>query len=232
MRRFLIIFLLSYSTFSQADSLTADQLLYRITEPGMAPYLSRVLVTTDHVRLDDGQDKAGFILYDRKKGVIYSIVPEDQTVLLIAPKQPVPEAGDRFKIDIKRSDDPKAPPIAGKQPRLIELSVNGTRCEQLMAVPALMSKALEGIGEYQRTLARQEAASSFAIPADMQNDCDLVRHVYYPDLMLKEGLAIQHWWNGRRDELTDFQEGVKIDAGLMRIPSGFEQRTMDNLTGR
>ena len=48
-----------------AAAVQTGLLVYRVWEEGIEPYVSRVMVTEDYVRLDEGSDVAGFTLFGR-----------------------------------------------------------------------------------------------------------------------------------------------------------------------
>ena len=225
----LLLLLLCFSvTLAQAgDDISTDRLVYRVLTQGeQAPQFNRILVNRHHVRLDDGSGRDGFLLYDRKEKVIYSVNPEDRTTLEIAPKPVKLEPVEGLKTEVKKKVHEKAPMIGGSRPVHVELLANGQSCEKRIVVAGPMKRALEGLREYHRTLSYQQRASLGAIPADMQNDCDLALHVYHSDLLLQEGMAIQRWGQGQHEELVDFAEGESMSRKLFELPKEFRRRAM------
>lgn len=65
-------------------ALEALVLEYAEWEVDGEPYAARALISPAFMRLDYGPDDAGFVLFDRGAGVIYSIQAEDQRILEIS----------------------------------------------------------------------------------------------------------------------------------------------------
>jgi hypothetical protein len=63
----------------------AALLLYRVVSPGEAAYFNRLLSTPAFLRLDKGAQDSGYILYDRRQRVIYSVDHEARSILVIEP---------------------------------------------------------------------------------------------------------------------------------------------------
>ena len=57
-----------------ASAQPASLLVYRVAEQGGEPYSSRIIVTPDFLRLDEGSDDASYTLFDRRQG---SLKPTD-----------------------------------------------------------------------------------------------------------------------------------------------------------
>ena len=70
---------------------TASLLVYRVWEQGSDPYLSRVMVTPDYVRLDEGTDDGGYTLFDRQQEILYNVSPDDRSILVMDHSTPVPD---------------------------------------------------------------------------------------------------------------------------------------------
>ncbi|MCW5585870.1 MAG: hypothetical protein KIS75_07025, partial [Chromatiales bacterium] len=79
---------------SAAVAAPSSLLVYRVWEQGAEPYVSRVLVTADHVRLDEGSDTAGYTLFDRRQESIYNVSVDDRSILVMDSAEPLPAAPD------------------------------------------------------------------------------------------------------------------------------------------
>jgi len=58
-------------------------LWYAEQEAGIEPYKVRYIVSQDFMRSDEGIDEGGFVLLDRAQRQIYSVVPQNRTILHI-----------------------------------------------------------------------------------------------------------------------------------------------------
>jgi len=209
-----------------AQEISAALLVYRVQEQGAEPYISRILVTPGYLRMDEGADDDGFILYDRAAHVIYSITPSEQSLLVIDPPKDKPESPLLLAVSEERHDDPQAPAVAGIHPLRYGLKVNGHLCDNLVVLPGVMPGALAALGEYFETLSYQQAVTVEATPPEMQDACDLSRYVYHPTREVSFGLPV-HIWNDRQSrELVDFRESFSVAPQLFELPEGYERLTV------
>ena len=68
----ILLWLLAVSACSEAPPKTAF-LTFSEAEPGGESYPVRMLVTEQYLRIEDGDGKSGYILFDRAARTIYSI---------------------------------------------------------------------------------------------------------------------------------------------------------------
>jgi len=210
-----------------ATGIDARLLLYRVSEPGAEPYISRLITTDAFLRLDQGAGDSGFILLDRAARVIYSVNPDDQLVLLFrtAPTDREPAAPSGLTLQQQPLAD--APRVAGVVPQQWQIRLADQLCASGVVVPGLMPEARAAWRDYLRLLAAQQQASLAAIPPEFQQPCDQLLNVQRPGLLLERGLPLRQWEpTGRRQELLDFRPHFPIDNGLFTLPAGFRQIEM------
>lgn len=214
---------------ANAFAVDADLLVYQVNEEGVDPYISRILVTDNFVRLDEGASSDGYTLFDRKKGVIYNISLTDQSVLEIAPAlQEIPEH--KGLILTQRDEvDAQAPKVAGVQPHNVELLANGETCTQLVALPGLMPEAVKALMAFKAVLARVQAAGAASRPMDLQGPCDLAVNVHGATRVYEHGLPLMERDAGRTQHLADFSDAHAVDEKLFTIPEGFNRILMPQL---
>ena len=188
------------------------------------PYLSRMLLTNDYLRMDDGKDDGDFALYDRKTGTIYSISHEDQRTLVI-PLQAVDSAPDKpLRHDFENLGSSDLPTIDGRKVSRYYLFTNGRRCMEVYAVPGLYEDAVKAMAGFAKTLAGQHAKTMRFIPDDVSNDCDLANNIFVPDRHLSKGFPVrQKDFTGRRRSLVSVKENVKVDSSMFELPMGYEK---------
>lgn len=203
----------------------ASLLVYRVWEEGAEPYISRVLVTPDYVRLDEGAG-GGYTLLDRQQEILYNVSPEERTVLVMNPTGTVPEDDSGLILDQEIKPDDKAPSIAGQRPTDVRLFANGELCGELVVVEGLMPEAVDGLIELKQVLARIQAATLEAMPLDMRTPCDLATNVYAPDRSLRFGLPIQERAAGRSQSLVDFTAEFEADDATFAVPADFDRRAL------
>ncbi|MEA1890840.1 MAG: hypothetical protein U9N50_13825 [Pseudomonadota bacterium] len=190
-------------------------------EPG---YISRILLTKDFLRMDDGEDHGDFALLDRKTGSIYSVSHEDQRTLII-PLQPVLVASPKpLRHDIEELDAGGAPDVDGKKVSRFYMFTNGTRCMEVYSVPGFYDDATHALAAFARTLAGQHAKTIAAIPDQVISDCDLANNIFEPDRYLSKGFPVrQKDYAGRTRSLVNVKEKVMIDSSMFDLPEGYER---------
>lgn len=206
---------------------TASLLVYKVWEQGIDPYVSRILVTPEHIRLDEGTTSGSFTLFDRSQEIIYNVLAEDRSVLVL----------DTIGVDDERPEsslileqevipDLGAPLIAGRQPKRIRLLANGEVCSELVVIEGVMEPALEALGEMKRALGRVQAAALDAIPLAMRTPCGLAANVYAADRSVSFGLPIRETSGDRRQLLLDFSADFGAEDSLFVIPDAYSRRPL------
>ncbi len=216
---------------ASAQAEDAALLLYQVWEPLGEPYLSRILVTPTRVRLDEGEAGLGYTLLDREQDIVYNVSDQDRSVLVINPATaPGPLPADLVLGETSRVSE-SAPAVDGRLPREISLDVNGEPCRQVVAVEALMPAALEGLRDFNRVMARVQAATLPRMPVQFRSDCDLVELVYAPDRWLSYGLPVEDRYAGRRQQLLHYEPVTEADARLFEVPPDYRRTAMPGIAG-
>jgi len=209
-----------------ADEVEADLLLYRMERPGEPLSLERILATTDYLRLDRGEEDPGFILFDRRERVIYSVDPAERTILEIDPpplSRVIPA-----DLNIELRNPPLAadvPAVAGVTPVHWQLWVNGESCREAILAPGLMPRVVTAYRDYLLLLAAQQAVALPAIPEEFRDPCDSALNVYAPDVLWGKGLPLRLWdaW-GYREVLTEFTPKRRVPEASFILPEGYEHQ--------
>jgi len=214
-------------------STVAGLLVYRVEEPKSAPHISRILVTDEYLRMDQGggSDDTGFVLYDRGQQTIYSVDHEAKRVLGMQATGNQPETPANLLLSERAFEPDDAPELSGGRPLGYQLFANEHLCTRLIAAPGLMSNALEGLREFRTALAEQQAESLVGLPAEMTSPCDLAIHVYAPVRDLQYGLPLEVNDPGGRQLLVDFRPDFAADPALFRLPEGYSRLSMDQIRG-
>lgn len=219
-----LILMLLLPGIVQAQS--AALLVYKVWERGIDPYISRILVTPEYVRMDEGNPDGAYTLFDRQQEIIYSVSTDDRSVLVVNPGNVGIKPQVALLFSEKRSPDSQAPKVAGITPVDIELMANGELCAKISVLPGLMEQALEGLRELKQVLARAQAATLAGRPDELQTPCDLATHIHAPTRALDYGLPIQEQSGGQGQVLQDFSAKHPVDAGLFEIPQGYARMAM------
>lgn len=225
MRTYLCGLLLGMSAVAHAaPEQAAAMLLYQVTEPGLEPYNSRIIVTPRHMRMDDGVAEGNFVLFDRKTRIIYSVTHSDKTVLEIRPQTvaiepPLMLAMQHAVVETERP----LPAVAGKTPQQHRLKVNGMLCYEIVTIEGVMDDALAAMRSFRTVLAGENARILPQVPADMQDPCDLALNTFAPHWQLQFGLPIHEWdTQGKGQQLLDFNAGYPVTTPMFSLPKGYQ----------
>lgn len=206
-------------------------------EEGSESGRTRMLITPEYLRIDDGADAGDFLLYRRADRTIYSVNTVDGIVLVIAHRK-VEAGAAGLDHKVQRRPEEAIPEVAGKKVAHYRLLTNGQLCYDLYAVEGLLPDAVAALTEYRESLAAEHAAALAFTPKEMQSPCDLANNVYLPARHLAHGFPIRltettrNPTRSRTIELVDFKTGVAVDPVLFRVPDTYRHMTIDELRTR
>ena len=206
----------------------AELLIYRVASPVEEVYLNRLLVTPKFLRLDRGEQDSGYILYDRRQGVVYSVDREERSILVIDPPPLKEEFEARTEaIEVISVASEKVPSVGGVSPQHWVLRAGGRQCREAYVLPGLMPNAAAAYGEYLSVLARQQALALPVIPAEFQDACDMAVNILAPDSLLRKGLPLRIWdGQSYRESLIDFREEFRVPESDFSLPADYARMPM------
>ena len=217
-----------------ADAIPSDgraiTMLFVEQEAGIEPFRTRVLVTAEYLRMDDGLDGGDYILYDRQTREVAAVSHMNRSVLKIYHHEVDIEPPIELHLEERSEADPKAPAIDGKAPIHHVFSTNGEVCFEVMAVAGLLEDARQAMAEYLQTLATEQALNLAKTPVEMQTPCMLSNMVFTPDRHLAHGFPIQEWDSrGYSRTLLDYGEIEDPDPFLFVIPEEYRSFSVNEL---
>lgn len=226
--RWMILLLACFSLAARAGE--ADLLVYKVQEPGVENYFSRILVTPARLRMDEGSDTGGYTLYDRKTSLIFNVDPEEETVILFEPPlfQPVPL--ESMKLGIQIRVEKKAPRVDGKQPVSVRLLANEKVCRELLVIDNGMVDALDALRELYKALARVQYPTAH-MPGNVMTECELSEFVYAPQRAWEHGLPLWDVMDGKQRLLVDFRRHYSVREELFQVPEDYERVVPPPLDG-
>ena len=205
-------------------------LLYKIQEPGIEPYESRIIITDEYIRLDDNNDGNDFALVNRKNKTVYSVSDENDSILVVKHKPVTLKAPIELHQETIRTPDKNAPTIDDRELVHYIFKVNGEACQDATIAEGLLLEATSAIAEYRQILAGQHAMTFKSTPADLQNACDMAMHIFQPDRYLKFGLPVdERDYTGYQRSLIDFDDEYEVNPALFILPAEYKQFTIDEL---
>jgi len=191
------------------------------TEPGIGQFVSRLLLSKDFLRLDDGRDAGAFTLFNRTTHEIHSFNHEDQSHLIMKPIVPKPID---FKLDFKVNETSmnKAPAVGGVAPVQYQYYADTRLCKQSVNVQGLLPEVTRALIDYEQALVAQNSQTLDRIPAGVRSSCYMANNYLYASDYLKKGFPLFVMDDlGRQKTLQSFQQ-VKKPAALFQLLQGYK----------
>lgn len=224
---FLFIYFLPALLFG-ADTIDATVLLF--SEQGaehgaeQESYQTRMLISEDFLRIDDGAGADGYVLFDRQNNIIYNINNDTKTVMTV---ELIPdEVKPPFDLDLvaeKITLPAGAPEINGIKPQHYRLSTNQEHCLDVIAVNGMLESAVNAMQAYNRVLASNNAITLDATPLELQTPCMLSMNIFYVNQNLRYGFPVQEWDKyGKRRSLISYKQNEKLESSLFNLANRFQ----------
>jgi hypothetical protein len=192
----------------------ADMIALRYVDqdPGDPPYLTRILVTPDFLRMDGGEDDGDFVLLDRRQRVVVNVMRDSKLAMTFSPGALPPRPTD-WKPQFDAND-------AATGTRRFRLSVNGVVCSEGVAAAAAAPDAARAMAELKAVLAATQYRVWKDSPPAMQNDCDLANHVWESGTTLRLGLPLEEREFTGRTRTFERESSEPLQPELFRVPEG------------
>jgi len=207
-----------------AEEISSRVFFYEEIEQGVGAQTMRYIVNENYLRIDNGEDNADFILFDRQKKIIHSINHEDRTILKIENKQWIAPGFD-FKVKILQDIMHDAPKISNKQVFSYIVKADDTVCTQVSLIKDMYAKDMQVFYQYQQVLSGQQVATLKNTPEELHTPCFLIDQIYHSGNYYKQGLPVHiSYSRGYEKFLKDYKES-EIEAGLFVKPEGYSEYT-------
>jgi hypothetical protein len=195
---------------AQAADMTV--LRYMEQDPGAAPYLTRLLVTPDFMRLDSGEDSGDFALLDRRQRKLINVTHDNKLAVVFAsgtlPPRP---ASFKSRLDVHK---------AARGTRHFSLKVNGVVCSEGVAALRAAPDAARAMAELKTVLAATQYRVWKDSPSELQHDCDLANQVWESGRTLKLGLPLEEREYTGRTRKFERESRQPLQPELFRVPDG------------
>lgn len=224
------IFILS-SLSACANKPQDNQLIvFADQEKGIAPYQTRIIVTPNYVRFDDGENSKSYTLFDRKTKIASTVDTEERTILVMHPKSVKVDPPFEMKYESKDLGDIKdAPKIMGKVPRHYQDYVNGKLCFDIISVNGMLPDTVKALSSFHQMLASDSKVTFGNMPADMLDPCTIAMDTFAPTRYLQHGFPVRHWHSGYSSTLVDFKDHYTPDPKLFELPKGYFSYTVEQI---
>lgn len=196
--------------FAQAADMTV--LRYVDQDPGDPPYLTRMLVTPDFMRMDSGEDEGDFTLLDRRRRMVINVMRDSKLAMVFSPGTLPPKpAGWNPRLEVH----PAAP---GTQ--RFSLMLKDVVCSEGVASRAAAPDAARAMAELKSVLTGVQHRVWKASPHEMQHDCDLANLVWTSGATLELGLPLQEREFSGRTRQFESESRQPLQRELFRVPDG------------
>jgi len=215
----LMLWLLGTGVAHAADMTALRQemiaLRYVDQDPGDPPYLTRILVTPDFMRMDEGKDDGDFVLLDRRQQKVINVMHGNQLAMVfsagILPPKPT---GWKTRLVVK-------PAASGTQ--RFSLTVKDVVCSEGVAARAAAPDAARAMAELKSVLGAMQYRVWKDSPANIQHDCDLANQVWESGTTLKLGLPLEEREFTGRTRQFESESKQPLQPELFRVPAGMPQ---------
>lgn len=218
---------LACSKPAPAQQVEALGLFYMESEPGIEPYPVRLLITPDHLRMDEGEGSESYVLYERKQSRVLSVSHTEQNVLEFTASDDQPDMAAKPELTHTLQDTLDMPAFGGKQPVSARLSADKLLCTDLVTIPALHPDAVAAMAGYLKVMVSQHLKNLEKTPVSMRSPCMLADLIYAPARYLEFGLPLRTAdYRGVVRELQDIRE-MKVNSGLFTVDSSLSILPID-----
>lgn len=192
-------------------------------EAGVDPYVTRMIVSDRYIRIDDAAETDGFVLFDRLKKRIFSVVGENEMIVVVDPAYPLKGMPAGLKIRSEQIESKDVPMIAGVKPSYFQFYANDQLCYHVMASEGFLPEVTSALQSYQSVLAAQQQESLGSTPKELQTPCFLANYIYAPNKYISKGFPLEQWdESGYRRSLSGIEENVSISQSVFNLPDNYE----------
>ena len=230
----LLVLSAAISAQTKKEDLDVYKLSYIEREPGTDEYEVTMLISSRYIRVDEDGENSGFIVYDDKDKVIYSVSHHDQSVLVI--KQHVFSIENlpvKPKIEYLPLAD--APMVSGKAVFNYRVYVNENNsdgeseetCIEVQLVEDLLPEVRTILQNYQKVVSGQQVKMVDNKITDTQTACYYIDQIYNTGAYFEKGLPVQEWHSNERSKILTGYSKVSVDSDKFKIPEEYRQFSID-----
>ena len=206
---------------ASANTVGVTEVIITENEPGIGQYVSRLLLSKEYLRLDDGRDEGDFTLFNRKTHEIHSFNHEDQSHLIM---KPIAAKAIDFKLDFKVDQNAMedAPSVGGISPVQHQYYADTRLCKQSINVAGLLPQMTQALADYEQALVAQNSQTLERIPSGVRSSCYMANNYLYASDYLKNGFPLFVMDDlGRQKKLESFRQ-IDMPATLFEPVSGYQ----------
>lgn len=222
------------NTENQKKMKEVYQLSYIEREPGTDEYEVTMLVSDRYIRIDEAGEESGYIVYDDKDKIIYSVAHHDKSILVIK-QQTFSEETSPVKANVEYLQLTDAPSVDGKNiyNYRVFIGVDDGKeaeeetCTEMQIVEGLLPEVRGILQNYQKVVSGQQVNMVDNKITEFQTGCFYVDQVYNSGAYYEKGLPIQEWHSNERSKILTTYNRISIDPDKFRIPESYRQFSVD-----
>ena len=210
-----------------AAELDGYGLYYIEREPGIDEYEVKMTVSDRYVRVDE--DEGGYIIYDDKEQVIYSVSHHDRSVMVIR-ANPFTDEKIPVKAVVEYLELADAPKVDGRQIynyRVHPLKSEDETCTELQLVEGLLPDVRKILKRFQLVISGQQVSLTDNVIDEMRDACYYIDQIYNAGDYYDKGLPIQEWRSNERSRILTSYKKEKLKQRLFDIPQDYRQFSID-----
>ena len=202
---------------------SVTELFFQESEHGSEPYVTRMLVNENFIRIDEAGAAEGYVLFDRKKLRIFSVLHDSERILVVDPVRPLGEIPADLRLTEKVLQETDAPAVDGIKPKHHQFSANDILCYSVIALDGFLPHVTSALKTYHGVLAAQQQETLDATPKELQTPCYRANYVYAAESHISKGFPFEQWdIEGHRRSFMQFNLDKNVDSTLFTLPEGYE----------
>ncbi len=222
------------NTENQKKMKEVYQLSYIEREPGTDEYEVTMLVSDRYIRIDEVGEESGYIIYDDKEKVIYSVAHHDKSILVIRQHE-FSENDSPVKANVEYLQLADAPNVSGESIYNYRVYIGGgdakdadeETCTEIQLVEDLLPEVRGILQNYQKVVSGQQVNMVDNKITEFQTGCFYADQVYNSGAYYEKGLPIQEWHSNERSKILTTYNKISIDPAKFRIPESYRQFSVD-----
>ena len=220
------------------------QLSYIEREPGTDEYEVTLLVSDRYIRVDESGESSGFIIYDDKDRVIYSVSHHDESVLAIE-EFPFLEKDSPVKASVEYLQLADAPKVSGQDIYNYRVFIAGEKnlnndlnnetqneegetCTELQIVENILPEVRQILQNYQKLVSGQQVKMVDNKITEIQSACFYADQIYNAGAYYEKGLPVQEWHSNERSRLLISYERISVDSDKFNVPENYRKFSINS----
>lgn len=205
---------------SAQNELVLTEVVFEEVEAGLEPFKSRLLLAKNYLRLDDGDDRGDFILFDRHTHEIHSFNHEDRSHLVM---KSLPVTALEFIIKFNQQSQPllDAPKVNGVTPVQHHFFADQQLCKKSINVTGLLPELTQVLIEYESVIVEQNKQTLSQIPSSVRSSCYMANNYLHASDYLRAGFPLFVVDDQGRQKMLQTIRQVKMNQSIMQKPGGY-----------